>query len=109
MTHATPTERLDSVIISPVASIGEAIARLDKAGTGALAVCMSNRKLVGLLTDGDVRRALLKSRMLADPCSSISKQEPVTALHPIAAGDALQLMTRHDINQLPVVDADGIV
>jgi dTDP-glucose pyrophosphorylase/CBS domain-containing protein len=102
-------ERLDSVIVSPSLSISEAIARLDKAGTGALAVCMSNRKLVGLLTDGDVRRALLKSRMLADPCSSISKQEPVTALHPIAAGDALQLMTRHDINQLPVVDADGIV
>lgn len=107
--HSMIEARLESVIVSPSLSIGEAIARLDKAGTGALAVCASDRKLVGLLTDGDVRRAILKSCEFADPCASICKREPVTALHPVVAGDALQLMNRHDINQLPVVDADGIV
>jgi dTDP-glucose pyrophosphorylase/CBS domain-containing protein len=109
MTHATPTERLDSVIISPVASIGEAIARLDKAGTGALAVCSSNRKLVGLLTDGDIRRAILKSRMLGEPCASISSLKPIVALQPVGLADALRLMNRHDVNHLPVVDAEGIL
>lgn len=105
----TIDSRLESVIISPSVSIGDAIARLDKAGTGALVACSSNRKLVGLLTDGDIRRAILKSCMLADPCASICKREPITALHPIAAVEALRLMNRHDINQLPVLDADGIL
>ena len=63
--HNMIEARLESVIISPSVSIGDAIARLDKAGTGALVACSSNRKLVGLLTDGDIRRAILKSCMLA--------------------------------------------
>src|SRR5271157_945211 len=109
MTRVTPEARLESVVISPAASIAEAIARLDKAGTGALALCSSNRKLVGLLTDGDVRRAILQSRMLGDPCGSISSLEPIAALKPIASAEALRLMNRHDINHLPVVDADGLL
>ena len=109
MTHTAREARLESVIISPSMSIGEAIARLDEAGTGALALCSSNRKLVGLLTDGDVRRAILKSRMLDDPCHSISSLEPIVALQPVGSAEALRLMNRHDIDQLPVVDEAGVL
>ena len=107
--HSTIEARLESVIVSSSLPIGEAIARLDKAGTGALVVCASNRKLVGLLTDGDIRRAILKSCPLTDPCVAISKRQPITALHPIAAAEALRLMNQHDIDQLPVLDADRIL
>ena len=109
MTQSTPDARLESVIISPAASIGEAMACLDKAGTGALALCSGNRKLVGVLTDGDIRRALLRSRGLHDPCGSICTLEPIAALHPVAPAEALRLMNRHDINHLPVVDGDGVL
>jgi dTDP-glucose pyrophosphorylase/CBS domain-containing protein len=109
MIHSTIEARLESVIISPVASIAEAIARLDKAGTGALALCSSNRKLVGVLTDGDIRRAISKSRTLDEPCGSISSLKPIAALQPVPPADALRLLNRHDINHLPVVDADGVL
>ena len=109
MPQTTSEARLESVIISPAASIGQAIAHLDKAGTGALALCSSGRKLVGLLTDGDIRRAILRSRLLDDPCGSICSLEPVAALRPVAPAEALRLMNRHDINHLPVVDADGVL
>ena len=109
MTRVTPEARLESVVISPVVSLGEAIARLDKAGTGALALCSGNRTLVGILTDGDVRRAILQSRMLDEPCGSICSLEPIAALQPVAPAEALRLMNRHDINHLPVVDADGVL
>src|SRR5271157_876204 len=99
--------RLESVIISRAASIGEAMARLEQAGTGALALCAEGRELVGLLTDGDVRRAILKSHLLSDACGPIAKRKPITGLHPIVPGEALRLMNRHDINQLPVVDEKG--
>ena len=68
MTRPAPASRLENVIISPNVSIGEALVRLDKAGTGALVLCSSDGKLVGLLTDGDIRRAILKSWMPGDPC-----------------------------------------
>ena len=109
MTQNTPEARLESVIISPAASIGDAMARLDKAGTGALALCSGNRKLVGVLTDGDIRRAMLRSRGLDDRCGSICSLEPIAALQPVAPAEALRLMNRHDINHLPVVDADGVL
>lgn len=109
MTHTNSKARLERVIISPSASIGEAIARLDLAGTGALALCSSNRKLVGLLTDGDIRRAVLKSRNLDDSCGSISSLKPITALQPLASVEAVRLMNLHDINHLPVVDANGVL
>jgi dTDP-glucose pyrophosphorylase/CBS domain-containing protein len=109
MLRITPKARLESVVIAPTASIFEAIARLEKAGTGALVLCSGDRKLVGLLTDGDVRWAILKSRKLDDPCSTISTPDPITALEPITSGEALRLLNQQDINQLPVVDADGVL
>jgi dTDP-glucose pyrophosphorylase/CBS domain-containing protein len=109
MTHTNSQARLESVIIAPSASICEAIKRLDEAGTGALALCSSNRELLGLLTDGDIRRAILKCQTLEDPCASISTIEPIKALQAITAVEALQLMNRHDINHLPVVDINGVL
>jgi len=107
MISSSTSQRLDSVVISPTASIGEAIARLDKAGTGALVLCSGERKLFGLLTDGDLRRAVLKSRALGDPCGTIANRTPIVSFHPISPADALHRMNQHDINHLPVVDAGG--
>jgi dTDP-glucose pyrophosphorylase/CBS domain-containing protein len=107
MTRTAREARLETVIISSAASISEAMVRLDKAGTGALALCCGSRKLVGLLTDGDIRRAILKSRMLDDSCGSICNLEPVVALQPVTSAEALRLMDLHDINHLPAVDVDG--
>jgi dTDP-glucose pyrophosphorylase/CBS domain-containing protein len=109
MTDSTSRTRLERVTISSSASIAEAIALLDKAGTGALALCSDSRKLLGLLTDGDIRRAILKSRPMDDSCHSAANLEPIVALWPVASVDALNLMNHHDINHLPVVDADGVL
>jgi dTDP-glucose pyrophosphorylase/CBS domain-containing protein len=108
MTHTIGETGFERFVISPAASIGEAIARLDEAGVGALALCFGDRKLVGFLTDGDIRRAILQSRVLDDTCASISNRQPITALRPITPADALRLMNRHDISHLPVVDGDGV-
>jgi dTDP-glucose pyrophosphorylase/predicted transcriptional regulator len=101
------SQRIDKVVIPPTASIAEAIARLDKAGTGALILCSRGRELSGLLTDGDIRRAILRGISLETPCETISSAKPMTALHSISPEEALQLMNQHDINHLPVVDSEG--
>ena len=107
MINSPNTQLLESVIISPDASITEAITRLDKAGIGALVLCSSGRKLYGILTDGDIRRAILKTRGLGDPCGTIANRTPIVSLTPTSPADALHLMKLHDINHLPVVNADG--
>jgi dTDP-glucose pyrophosphorylase/CBS domain-containing protein len=101
------TKRFESVIISPGASITDAISQLDRAGTGALVLCVAGRRLYGLLTDGDLRRAILRGVSLEDPCETIAIKSPITAKGSVSAGAALQLMIRHEIDQLPVLDSEG--
>jgi dTDP-glucose pyrophosphorylase/CBS domain-containing protein len=106
---AAAWERLESVVISPSASIADAIAHLDKAGTGALVLCSSGRVLCGLLTDGDIRRAILHGIPLEAPCGRIANPNPMTVQRSMPAGEALQMMNQNDINHLPVVDEEGHV
>jgi dTDP-glucose pyrophosphorylase/CBS domain-containing protein len=103
------SELLDTVTLLPSASIAEAIAQLDKAGTGALVLCSADRMLIGLLTDGDIRRAILRGVPMATPCEGICSREPLAVTSSVSAAEALELMIRHDINHLPVVDAAGHV
>jgi dTDP-glucose pyrophosphorylase/CBS domain-containing protein len=107
--EADASELLDMVTLPPSASIAEAIAQLDKAGTGALVLCTADRKLVGLLTDGDIRRAILRGVPVETPCEIIASLEPLTTDSSMAATEALELMVKNDINHLPVVDAAGCV
>ena len=99
--------RLEAVVVPSALSIGEAMSRLDKAGTGALALCSGERKLVGVVTDGDIRRAMLRRVPLDDPCETIASKNPVTAPAAASAADALRLMERHGVDQIPLVDGSG--
>lgn len=107
--EATASELLEMVTVLPSTSIADAITQLDKAGTGALVLCTLDRMLVGLLTDGDVRRAILKSVPLRTPCQNIASLKPLAVSNSICAEEGLELMARNDINHLPVVDAAGRV
>jgi dTDP-glucose pyrophosphorylase/CBS domain-containing protein len=107
--EADAFELLDAVVIPPSASITTAIAQLDKAGTGALLLCTADRTLRGLLTDGDIRRAILRGVSMETSCEGIASCKPLTATRSISAREALQLMAKHDINHLPMVDVAGHV
>jgi dTDP-glucose pyrophosphorylase/CBS domain-containing protein len=101
------SELLETVMFPPGASIAEAVTKLDKAGIGALVLCGPDRVLIGLLTDGDIRRAILRGVPLSTPCEKIVNREPLTIVSSMCAADALELMVKHDINHLPVVDEAG--
>jgi dTDP-glucose pyrophosphorylase/CBS domain-containing protein len=101
--------RLRAALISPDVSITDAMARLDQASTGVLLVCDGDRRLLGILTDGDFRRAILRRIPLGEPCASIASSHPITATYPVSLAESLRLMNEHDISQLPVVDHDSKV
>jgi len=109
MLKTDPADRLTSVLISPHASISEAIARLERAGTGALLLCEEEQKLAGILTDGDIRRAILRGMSFERPCSAIASRDPVVASPSMSQADVLCLMDSFDVNHLPVVDADRLI
>jgi dTDP-glucose pyrophosphorylase/CBS domain-containing protein len=105
-------ERLEKTIIPPDMEIAATLPHLDAAGTGILLVCDAQRHLLGVLTDGDIRRAILNGVNLGAPCSSIAVADPITAPPDISPEAALHLLDHgcsFQMNQLPLVDAAGQV
>lgn len=105
----TTKEQLTRFIVSTEATIAEAIARLDAGGIGALAVCSGDRKLFGILTDGDLRRAVLGGKPLDVPCRTIATRNPIVASYETTRSQALKLVDQHDVDHLPIVDKEGVL
>lgn len=95
---------LESVMVQPDSTVQDAIRVLDSAGTGAIAICSEVGRLLGILTDGDIRRAILRKTPTGVPCLSIATTTPVAAPKTISARDALKLMQERDVNHLPLID-----
>jgi dTDP-glucose pyrophosphorylase len=105
-------KRLEQVVISPQLTIEETIPYLDKAGLGVLLLCDSNRKLVGVVTDGDIRRAFLNQVSFQRPCIEIASLNPLTISGAVFSGKALQQMDSGKpfaVGHLPVLNIQGEV
>jgi arabinose-5-phosphate isomerase len=82
-------------------------------GLGAVNVVDENRKLIGIITDGDLRRAIQQrdAASLSElKCESIMTRNPVVAEADLLAYDALRLMEDRpsQISVLPVVNGDSV-
>lgn len=91
------------------AAIRDALKVIDRAAINVALVVDGDDRLIGLVTDGDVRRGLLRGLTLDDPVEAVCNKNPITA--PLSADrDALnQLMARHDLHQIPILDPSGKV
>jgi dTDP-glucose pyrophosphorylase/CBS domain-containing protein len=99
--------RVRDVLVSPEMPLAAALEPLDRAGLGVLLLADADRRLIGVLTDGDVRRAILRKQSLSDPCKSIATLDPITAPPTVTRVDALRLFeSKHGLSHLPIVDAD---
>jgi dTDP-glucose pyrophosphorylase len=99
--------RVDSwtkTLLSPVGSIGDAIKILNDTALRIVLVADSDLKLVGTVTDGDIRRGLLRDLTLASPISEVINTKPIVAPQNFAREVVLEIMSSHKIFQIPVVD-----
>jgi arabinose-5-phosphate isomerase len=89
----------------------EIIRAIGRGGLGAVNVVDSAGRLVGIITDGDVRRVLEKIKgtdLESLVCASMMTRDPVVAAPELLAYDALRLMEDRpsQISVLPVVDGE---
>jgi len=86
------------------ATLQQAIHNLDETGLQIVLVVSSDGALVGTLTDGDIRRGLLRGLDLNSAIETIVFREPLVVPPEVSRDTALQLMQANKIHQLPVVD-----
>jgi arabinose-5-phosphate isomerase len=92
--------------VFPTQSLSEAIQEIDAKDLGAALVVEENQlKLVGILTDGDLRR-LLKRKMPFEKTltGQVMTPDPKSVAPEVLASEALQLMEQYLITILPIVD-----
>ncbi|MFP3868237.1 MAG: SIS domain-containing protein [Desulfobacteraceae bacterium] len=89
----------------PSQSLREAIVEMDRKGLGTTLVVEDQQVLQGIITDGDLRRALKKySNLLDKKVYDIMTPSPQTIGPQALASQALELMEHQAITVLPVVD-----
>jgi arabinose-5-phosphate isomerase len=91
--------------VSLTTSLKEVIITISKNRLGATAVVSESNEVVGIITDGDIRRMLEHhSSIQALTASAIYQKNPVTIASNALAVEALMIMEQKDISQLLVVD-----
>ncbi len=94
--------------ILPSASLKEVIMEITTKRLGVTGVVDGNNQLIGIITDGDLRRMLEKSNVLDSITAADILSKSPKAVHPdTLAVEALNLMRAHDISQL-IVEENGI-
>lgn len=96
-------------LLSADASIQQAIGNLDASGLQIVMVVGPDGKLAGTLTDGDIRRGLLRGKELTSPIRDIVQREPLVVSTHTGRVAVLKLMSSSKIHQLPVVNENGVV
>lgn len=94
--------------ISPELSLSKAIILISKAKLGLAAVCDPDGRVIGIITDGDVRRAMEnnKERFFVTKSKEIMNTNPKLVSPDTKLTNIHQLMLDHKIHSVLVVDAD---
>ena len=107
---------LSLLFVSPHNLVREVMACIDRNAKGIALVVDEERHLIGTVTDGDIRGAILAGIDLSTQVTELIEHKadpryrrPITA--PVAASEAslLNLMRQHGIRQIPLLDEEGRV
>ncbi|MDK9724902.1 MAG: KpsF/GutQ family sugar-phosphate isomerase [Sterolibacteriaceae bacterium MAG5] len=110
LTHVADVMRpADQVpVITDATPVVEALLAVSRGGLGMTAVRGAGGALAGIFTDGDLRRAMEKHGDLRSlPVGQVMTHNPRIIDPQRLAVEAVEMMERHRINQLLVVDAAG--
>lgn len=94
------------VLVAPATPLHDVLNLIDKAGTQISLVVDPSGRLLGTLSDGDVRRALLKGMGLAEPVSKAMYSTPTCAARDEERGAVLAKMRRLGLHQIPILDEE---
>lgn len=101
------TTAFQQILVPPELPLEEAMRVLDKAGLRIVLVVDTNGRLLGTLTDGDIRRAMLRHMPLDAPVRLAMFDRPTTARADWSRERVMALMEQHGLLHVPVVDEGG--
>ena len=94
------------------ANFKDVIDKMNEFKLGIVCIINDNSKLIGILTDGDIRRRLIKSQkpisaLFLDEAKKYCVKDPQTIKSEMKLVDAVKLMGKKQIWDLPVTDSNN--
>ncbi|MEI4964061.1 MULTISPECIES: KpsF/GutQ family sugar-phosphate isomerase [Aeromonas] len=94
-------------VCSPDTFLKDAIVALSRGGFGLVVISGDQSSILGVFTDGDLRRSLEKALPLDTCVSELMTQKPVVVQADSLATATLELMHEHSINAIPVISYEA--
>ena len=101
--------KIDEIKINQNASIKEALEVIDKGAIKVAVVLSDDGLLLGMLNDGDIRRALLKGMSLDDSIAGIINKHPVVANINDTKERILELANEKKLHQIPIISNGKLI
>ncbi len=102
-------DRFPRLLLGPEATVRDAITCIDAGVIEIACVVDAEQRLLGVITDGDVRRGLLRGLQLDAGLEEIIHRTPTTAPAGASTERLLRTMADHHLEQLPLLDSGGRV
>lgn len=102
-------QNIDDILITEETSIRETLKKIDSSSMQIALVVNDQKKLLGTVTDGDIRRGLLKGLTLDNAVESIVFRTPTTAKLSDSKESVIKQALDKKLHQIPIVDADGCI
>lgn len=97
------------IVVPPETTLERAIAVLNATGKMFLLIADPNRKLLGNLTDGDLRKGLLKNSALTTPIHKFMNQNTKTVIVGTPKNTISSILENEDVKAIPVVNEEHII
>ncbi|MBW3021491.1 CBS domain-containing protein, partial [Candidatus Woesearchaeota archaeon] len=100
---------IEKHVLSGTASVKQSIKLMDDAGEGLLIILDESHRIKGLITDGDVRKGILKGVSLESPVEDILNTNPFVCKDDIPRPEIKKRLTELQRHCMPIVDDNNIL
>ena len=99
-------DKIKNLLIDPNISVKEAMRQMNKAGKRILFVVDDEERLLGSLTDGDIRRWVLSEGSLSDKVDKVYNQKPFVVTDGFDLETVKEVMLTEQIEWIPVINGN---
>lgn len=100
---------MNDILVTNETTLMDTMKILDQSAKQFIVVVNEENKLQGTVTDGDIRRAILRGLPLNIPISEVMNPNPIYGFSKRTMEEHRLFMQQHNVKQLPLVDTDKVV
>jgi len=102
-------DKINSITLRGNNTIKDGMESITNSGLRVVLIVDENKKLLGIATDGNIRRALLSGKDFNSPIKDIMVTNPITVQVGTPATALLEIMLEKNIYEIPIIDSNNIL